>query len=309
MFERLRYAMLAIAIMAPVSLSADADGPDFFRVTGVSSDDVLNIRSGPGVSHDRVGQIPPDGGGVRNLGCEGGLSFAQWSEASEAERAAAAKRRWCQVEFQGVTGWVAGRYLTEGNAPVSAVAPGFDCTKAESGAQQAICSDPQLARLDLELTRLYGLAVNGPQMTPERISELKAMQRGWIKGRDACWKAVEGLTPCVAASYATRIDEIRTGFARAREDDGSGISMGPFAYVCEGLGAAVSMVVVNADPSILSLRWGDTWIAPAAQPAASGGKYLAQTAEGPVQFWIKGDEALLMRPGQPDLTCDRDGTG
>ncbi len=310
MVQRSWPALLVAAMLAPMALSADADGPDYFRVTGVSSDDVLNIRAGAGVSHDRIGRIPADGDGVRNLGCEGGLSYAEWADASEAERAAAAKRRWCRISYRGVQGWVAGRYLAEGSAPERvAVAPSFDCAGAETSAQEAVCSDPQLARLDLELARLYGLAVNGPHMTPARLSKLKAEQRGWIKGRDDCWKASAGLNACVAASYAMRIDEIRTGHADARGADGDGISAGPFAYSCDGLDRPLSMVSITADPAILSLRWGETWIAPAAQPAASGGKYRAETPEGPLRFWIKGDEALLMRPEQPDLTCVRDEIG
>ncbi|MBK0329096.1 MliC family protein [Rhodobacteraceae bacterium F11138] len=310
MFERLKTLPLVLALLAPAPLVADADGPDFFGVTGVSDDDVLNIRSGPGGSHEKIGQIPFDGDGIRNLGCEGGLSFAEWAEASEAERGAASRRRWCQVRYRGVQGWVAGRYLTEGSAPpADTVAPSFDCAKAQGSAQQAVCADPHLARLDLELARLYGLVVNGPHMTADRLPELKAMQRGWIKGRDDCWKALAGLNDCIAGSYAMRIDALRTGYSDARAADDAGVSAGPFAYVCDTLDVPVSMVSINAEPSILSLRWGDNWITPTGRPAASGAKYGADTAQGVFQFWTKGNEALFLRPGQPEVSCVLDETG
>jgi hypothetical protein len=64
-----------------------------------------------------VGRIPPNGDGIRNLGCEGGLSFTEWQAASEADRAAAARSRWCRVSFDGIEGWSAGRFLAEGSAP------------------------------------------------------------------------------------------------------------------------------------------------------------------------------------------------
>ncbi|MEX5729147.1 heat shock protein HslJ [Rhodovulum iodosum] len=105
----------AMALSGPVR--AEADGPDFFRVTGVAAEDVLNLRAAPAADAEKVGEIPPDGDGIRNLGCEGGLSFAEWQQATEAERQAAARQRWCQVAYRGVEGWAAGRFLAEGTAP------------------------------------------------------------------------------------------------------------------------------------------------------------------------------------------------
>jgi uncharacterized protein YraI len=114
-------ALLAMTILALGSgrVAADADGPDFYRVTGVSKGDVLNIRAAPEARAPKVGAIPPDGTCIRNLGCKGGLSFEEFSTLSQSEQAKRLKQnpRWCQVEYQGVTGWVAGRYLAEGSCP------------------------------------------------------------------------------------------------------------------------------------------------------------------------------------------------
>jgi uncharacterized protein YraI len=114
-------ALLAMTILALGSgrVAADADGPDFYRVTGVSKGDVLNIRAAPEARAAKVGAIPPDGTCIRNLGCKGGLSFEEFSTLSQSEQAKRLKQnpRWCQVEYQGVTGWVAGRYLAEGSCP------------------------------------------------------------------------------------------------------------------------------------------------------------------------------------------------
>lgn len=103
---------------------AEADGPDFWKVVGVAADDVLNLRAESNPRAPKVGEIPPGATCVRNLGCVGGLTLARYTELSEAERVAAKKAnpRWCKVEYQGQRGWVAGRYLAEG-----------DCEAKDSG--------------------------------------------------------------------------------------------------------------------------------------------------------------------------------
>lgn len=85
-------AITAAAIASAAPALATASGPDFFRVGGVASWDVLWIRSAPSPRATKLGSIPHDGSGIRNLGCEG---------------------RWCRVEYRGVVGWSHGRYLYE----------------------------------------------------------------------------------------------------------------------------------------------------------------------------------------------------
>lgn len=113
----LRCCLVGLAIAAgPVAshaARAEADGPDYFAVTGVAAGDVLNIRAAPTASGAKIGEIPADGRHVRNLGCRGGPGFAAWQRMSEAERHEAARRRWCKVRYGGVEGWVAGWFLKE----------------------------------------------------------------------------------------------------------------------------------------------------------------------------------------------------
>jgi heat shock protein HslJ len=101
---------------------AEADGPDYFRVTGVAENDVLNIREAPEAGAAKLGGIPWNGDGIRNLGCQGGLSFAEWEAATEAERRAAAQTRWCRVSYGGIEGWAAGWFLAEGAYPAAETA-------------------------------------------------------------------------------------------------------------------------------------------------------------------------------------------
>ncbi len=186
-------------------------------------------------------------------------------------------------------------------------APSFDCGKVASEAEMTVCSSPALAALDRELARVYGLAQDGAA-DAERRQWLKETQRGWIKGRDECWKSDLGLAPCVANEYAFRIDEIRREFADARS--GEGASSGPFAYACEGVGALVSAGFLNTpDPSVV-LRWRDRAVVLPRVPSASGSRYeSADWGEGTIVFWLKGDGATLSTATEETLACREDPTG
>lgn len=330
--SRLRIALMAVwamlgLVMAAVLVStafAEADGPDYFAVTGVAANDVLNIRSGPSARDRIVGTIPPKGGGIRNLGCQGGLSFDEWRTASEAQREAGKNRRWCRIEYRDVEGWVAGRFLAEDSggsrvadsaADGAAAKPSFSCAKADTDAMAAICTDGALAELDVELARLYNLAIDGPHMRADRRAELVAEQRGWIKGRDDCWKSRLSLQDCVAYSYASRIHELRTLYFDSRQEQGR--STGPFPYICEGLDAIVSAAFVNTGEPMVSLLWLQNALVLPLVSSRSGSKYAADhwrtvdqgEPNRPTVFWAKGQDATLSLAGGPVMACRRDSSG
>lgn len=89
--------------------------------------------------------------------------------------------------------------------------PAYECSDAEGTVEDLICNDPALIRLDLQLDTLYQAAL--VQFPESEIPELKAYQRGWISGRNDCWKAAD-VTACIAENYQLRITElqIQTGF-------------------------------------------------------------------------------------------------
>ena len=107
--------IVASVVLLAAQAFADADGPDFYDVKGVAAGDVLNIRAKAGYRSAKVGEIPADGTCLRNLRCRGGLTFEEFSTLSEADKRKIERQRprWCRVEYHGVTGWVAGRYLQE----------------------------------------------------------------------------------------------------------------------------------------------------------------------------------------------------
>lgn len=195
-------------------------------------------------------------------------------------------------------------------AAIDSAEPSFDCTLAKSSAEKAVCLNANLAGLDRETARLYKLAVNTPGFDTGRLNQLKAYQRGWIKGRDECWKASIGLEKCVAESYVTRIHELRRGYANARSDDDAGVSSGPVAYRCDGLDALVSAVFIKTKTPLVSLTWRDTWLALPLAPAGSGTLYSADYyAAGTFTFRTRGDEATLEKPGEEALHCTEEPTG
>jgi hypothetical protein len=112
--------MAALALAAHSDrASAAADGPDYWEVSGVSAGDVLNMHSQSNARSPTIATIPHDGKGLKNLGCTGIPTFAQWSRMTPSERQRAARARWCRVELAGKKGWVAGRFLKEGSRPAS----------------------------------------------------------------------------------------------------------------------------------------------------------------------------------------------
>lgn len=110
------------ALAAPVAaLGDDGHGPDYFRVINVAAGDVLNVRALPSGSADKVGELPPDADGIHYDFCIGETTYQEWTEMSDAEREAATRLRWCRISWNGVSGWAAGRFLGEGDSPVTVI--------------------------------------------------------------------------------------------------------------------------------------------------------------------------------------------
>lgn len=104
-------------VLTAISAHAQDGGPDFFRVGGLPAGQALSIHSAPEASAGVIGEIPAGTDGLKNLGCRGGLTFAEWEKATPAERESARDNRWCRIGFRDITGWVRGRFIVEGAAP------------------------------------------------------------------------------------------------------------------------------------------------------------------------------------------------
>ena len=83
--------------------------------------------------------------------------------------------------------------------------PAFDCSKAQGSIEDLICTSPELARLDRLLNTAYADKI--ASLTPRERRFLRAEQRGWVKGRNACWKSSDP-HQCAMDVYNDRITEL-----------------------------------------------------------------------------------------------------
>lgn len=175
---------------------------------------------------------------------------------------------------------------------VRAAGPSFDCSKVETGSIEAmICKDDQLSALDRKMTEVYAAATK--KATNEHPPVLKAEQRGWIKGRNECWKSDEKRR-CVEESYTLRIAELQARYRLVS-------FTGPVFYVCDGQPAneVVATFFQTEPPSAVAERGDQTsWMVQ--QPAASGAKYQGRNET----LWEHHGEALITWGyGAPKMRC------
>jgi len=173
----------------------------------------------------------------------------------------------------------------------AAQGPGFDCRKASSSAQKRVCQTPALAALDRKLASSYraALAKVGKTLRPT----LKAEQRGWIKGRDDCWKAGDQ-HDCIRQSYLLRIAELQARYQLLP-------AQASVRYQC-GTNAANDMQVrfYATEPATLIAERGDRSELMYQQPAASGARYAGRNS----WLWEHHGEATVVWEWQgKEETC------
>ncbi|UHQ54921.1 MULTISPECIES: MliC family protein [Microbulbifer] len=159
--------------------------------------------------------------------------------------------------------------------------PSFDCEGVREGSTEAmVCADEVLASLDRQLAGVYAAAL--AKASNEHPPVLMAGQRGWIKGRDECWKA-DNQRQCVEDSYRRRIAELQ---ARYRLVPGKG----PVAFTCDDNPAnEVVVTYFKTQPPTLIAERGDSVSLMYRQPAASGTKYRGRNES----FREHGGEATI----------------
>jgi uncharacterized protein len=172
--------------------------------------------------------------------------------------------------------------------------PSYACDSVEPGSIEAlICGDKELSVLDLKLSDVYKAA--SKKATSEQPPVLKAEQRGWIKGRNECWKSSDK-RGCVLREYRHRIAELE---ARYRLVPGKG----PFSFICEGDPAnEVVATFFPTDPPTLIAEHGDAVSLMYLLPSGSGAKYQGRNET----FWEHHGEALITWGyGAPQMRCKK----
>lgn len=81
--------------------------------------------------------------------------------------------------------------------------PSFDCGKASTLTERAICGDASLAFLDRELAAAYGAARSGRSSSAR--ARLADEQRAWLFRRDQCAADVT----CLRFAMEARIEQLR----------------------------------------------------------------------------------------------------
>jgi hypothetical protein len=104
---------LSMSLLAGVASANDnnAEPAKYWAVTGVASNDVLNMRDVPDGDSKKLGAIPANAHGIKNIGCMTPTpSLDRWMVMTPAEKANS-KLEWCRIEYNGKQGWVAARFL------------------------------------------------------------------------------------------------------------------------------------------------------------------------------------------------------
>lgn len=177
----------------------------------------------------------------------------------------------------------------------------FDCARAAAAVEKLICRTPQLKQMDIELTRLYRLALTDDHSVP-RPDKIEIEQRFWVGARNQCSSEAQPIA-CTIRSYAERAHQLRQGSAIARTKDPSRLTDGPIAFRCAGLNALIAVTYFNVQPRVVYLKWGNT-SAPLIQvPNDSATQYNGKDYRGSYNFWQNGSDALFQMPGSGQMSC------
>lgn len=158
-----------------------------------------------------------------------------------------------------------------------AAAPSFDCRKSPGEFEQMVCKDPALAALDRQLTDTFAQAL--AKATDK--TTLQATQRGWIKGRDECWKA-DDKPACVREAYIVRIIDLRI-------QNGLVVIPSAVEYRCDDNSKPFTATFYNDEPRAVVLTWGDDQAIVPVAMSASGARYAGRG----VEFWEHQGEASV----------------
>jgi uncharacterized protein len=184
----------------------------------------------------------------------------------------------------------AGLIAHAGEASSQGTGPTFDCAKASGQVEQLICKDAALAALDRRMAVIYEKALKS--WPAEEAATQRALQRGWIKGRNDCWKA-DDPHACVELAYRTRLVEIQI-------ESGELVAPTPVAYACQGGEDKPFSATFyrETDPPSAVLTYGNDQVIAFLAPSGSGAKYAAANME----FWEHHGEAMVDWFGTR-LTC------
>lgn len=167
--------------------------------------------------------------------------------------------------------------------------PTFDCSQElSSSIEQLICKDKGLASLDQQMAEVFKAASETGKAQQDRY--FKARQRGWIKGRNDCWKA-DDKRACTEESYLRQIAELQARYALVP-------GRGPVTYICDG--SEVIATYYETDPATAVANYNNEEKLLFVEPAASGARY-----RGPgISIWEhQGEAKITWGMDRPQMLC------
>lgn len=188
----------------PIFAGATADGPDFFQSnSGITE---IQVFENPQLNSKQMKSIKAPVLGLRNLGCKGEISFSEWERLDEPQKSKLKENIWCKIAYHETEGWVQNQDLAEDS---QSRLPLYNCAQTTREIEILICNYQELIELDYLLQDTYNQALKRAASLgdhPQKaVKELKTIQRGWVKGRNDCWKALENKFECVKSNYEDRI--------------------------------------------------------------------------------------------------------
>lgn len=197
--------------------------------------------------------------------------------------------------------WASTSLCANAATPARTFNTSFDCATARESVEKLVCRDARLAQMDVELTRLYRLALTDEHSVP-RPDKLEIDQRFWLLARDQCATEADPGS-CAVRRYAERAHQLRQGSAIARTKDPGRLTEGPLAFRCAGLGALVAATFFTVDPGVVYLKWANTSTTLEQVSSPSGTLYRGKDYRGSQSFWQDGNDALLQMPGAGEMRC------
>ncbi|MYO03860.1 hypothetical protein DCI99_25405, partial [Salmonella enterica subsp. enterica serovar Typhimurium] len=113
--------------------------------------------------------------------------------------------------------------LACGAAP--AIGASFDCDKAGTPVEHAICQQTSLGELDSKISDSYLRATSS--MTAQDAAALRTEQRAWLKTRNACAGNASELNACLMATMKPRAEQLERIARRATHDFDAAVSLIP----------------------------------------------------------------------------------
>lgn len=171
--------------------------------------------------------------------------------------------------------------------------PAFDCKKATHEIEVLVCQDRGLAALDRTLTDRFRAA--HANLSADQKRTLDAEQRGWIKGRNDCWKDSQK-RDCTEKQYTHRIVTLEARYGLAP------VGRSTYYSCDDGKEDTLIFTPVSTDPPSANVVRGNESETLILDRSGSGSKYLGDFG---IVFWAKGDDALVEWPQGTEFSCKR----